>query len=202
MIYSGIIYLMMKFTNEYVDSFRYGPNLELVVHVSRYKINNTYRLSIDLRKKFKYFKKFGLTKNGLSMSREVALKVHEQILKIPENILMPEGAEYKELARFTKRGDLDVVIGVGVLYKGWGVDIREYVRDELRSYEGFTSRGVRVPVEYVEETAALLMKAVEAYDVLEKALSKRPHITSEPRIVAGEPCNGTNRRKGGSRKER
>ena len=81
----------------------------------------------------------GPTKSGITMNVSLLESTLKKLAELPEQ---PEAVEDVELARFSKKAGLELVVRITLYHDTTGIDFREWVDDGV--YKGWSKRGVRI----------------------------------------------------------
>lgn len=135
-----------RFTVEILSSIQYGPSHKIAGSVVTYRtFNNQLRWYADFRlnsydaKKNKYYASF----KGITLNEDIALKLYEELLKLPEEMPILNDGEVRNLGRFKKYANTSVNLSLVNYDNTTKIDIREWTDSEINGYKGPTKKGVR-----------------------------------------------------------
>ncbi len=141
-----------------------SPSTELVFYADVYR-GHPY---VSIRTFLKSGEYTGPTKAGVTLTPEIVAGMIKALETLPR-----DGAEApeKELARFTRRVGVELVLRVARFRDTVGIDLREWIDDA--NYKGWSKKGVRIP--YGEAPRAVdCLKAMQAF------LAEKPKPVPKP----------------------
>jgi len=157
---------------EVVGVVKQGPTTNLVMSLVKFRTSDSHLNSyIDLRynsysvQKNKYYK----SKKGITIPKRLLADVINALNGLspePPTDLPKEGNRI--LARFEKYKNIDLVVSLTIADGSPKVDIREWVRDVMHGYEGFTYKGVRFNYDLYPHFSSILMKIQDMISPLTK----------------------------------
>ncbi len=141
-----------------------SPTTELVFYADVYR-GHPY---VSIRTFLKSGEYTGPTKAGVTLTAEIVAGMMKAIEALP-----PDGAAApeKELARYTRRAGVELVLRVARFRDSIGIDLREWVEDA--NYKGWSKKGVRIP--YGEAP-----RAVECLKAMNAFLAESPKSEAKP----------------------
>ncbi len=134
---------------------------EVLAEIGNIKIEdgNEIKFTVDSFKGHKYVsvRKYlnsdgysGPTKAGITLSPEMVGKISAAIASLPDD---PKEIVDIELGKYAKKQGLSIICRVSTFMNSKGLDLRQWQEDE--SYKGWTKKGIRLPVEKIQEIKQL-----------------------------------------------
>jgi len=114
---------------------------------------------VSVRKYLKSDTYSGPTKAGITLSPEIVGKINEALKTLPADY---KAIEDVELGKYAKKQGMSVVLRVSSYMGSRGLDLRQWQEDE--SYKGWTKKGIRLPIEKMEEIKNLFSQMVKYFE--------------------------------------
>lgn len=140
---------------------------EVLAEVGNIKIEdgNEIKFTVDSFKGHKYvsIRKYlksdgysGPTKAGITLSPEMVGKISAAISALPDDYKQIQDVE---MGKYAKKQGLSIICRVSTFMNTKGIDLRQWQEDE--SYKGWTKKGIRLPVEKIQEIKQLFVKLTQ-----------------------------------------
>jgi hypothetical protein len=152
--------IMPKFEMEKIGAITYGPSHKLMATVVHYRNTvNQLRWYGDIRMYGYSAKKsnFYASKKGITFTQEICLKLNNTLVKYPDEMPIIKTGDQIITEKFQRYPNLWVAIGLVNTDNTTRIDIREWIKTERTGYEGYTSKGIRIPYESRFELSNMLM---------------------------------------------
>jgi len=142
-------------------TIRNGPTANIAIALVKFrKSDGKMGMYTDLRAssysvdKNKYYS----SKKGITISNRFLLEVINFLTSLPEvpDSDVPDTGN-KKLFSINKYPNIDICVSLTKANGSVCVDIREWVRDQMHSYEGFTYKGVRFNYDLISQVTTVLM---------------------------------------------
>lgn len=123
------------------------------------------RFSIDAYRGYRYasIRKYltmgsyvGATRAGITLTPDIVTAIAPLLAALPND---PTQLEDKEIGKFAKRPGLSVIARISSFKGSRGLDLRQWQEDS--TYTGWTKKGIRLPIDKIEEIKALFVKMAE-----------------------------------------
>ena len=132
-------------TNVY--EIQYGPAHKIICTVVKYRDNRTQlKWHVDLRLYHWNATKrhYMATPKGVTFSQKVCLEMQNAMLKLPEDVSDLKEKEHRIFAKIQEHQTVWMCIGAVRYEQEYRLDLREWLIDVHKGYEGFTVKGLRM----------------------------------------------------------
>lgn len=114
---------------------------------------------VSVRKYLKTETYSGPTKAGITLSPEIVGKIAQALNTLPQDIAQIQDGE---LGKYAKRQGLSIVLRISSYMGSKGIDLRQWQEDD--AYKGWTKKGIRLPIEKLEEIKKLFAVMVKYFE--------------------------------------
>ncbi len=114
---------------------------------------------VSVRKYLKTDTYSGPTKAGITLSPEIVGKIAQALNTLPQDIAQIQDGE---LGKYAKRQGLSIVLRVSSYMGSKGIDLRQWQEDD--AYKGWTKKGIRLPIEKLEDIKKLFAVMVKYFE--------------------------------------
>lgn len=114
---------------------------------------------VSVRKYLKTDTYSGPTKAGITLSPEIVGKISQALETLPQDIAAIQDGE---LGKYAKRQGLSIVLRISSYMGSKGIDLRQWQEDD--TYKGWTKKGIRLPIEKLNEIKQLFVSMVKYFE--------------------------------------
>lgn len=114
---------------------------------------------VSVRKYLKTETYSGPTKAGITLSPEIVGKIAQALNTLPQDIAQIQDGE---LGKYAKRQGLSIVLRISSYMGSKGIDLRQWQEDD--AYKGWTKKGIRLPIEKLEDIKKLFAVMVKYFE--------------------------------------
>jgi len=114
---------------------------------------------VSVRKYLKTDTYSGPTKAGITLSPEIVGKISQALETLPQDIASIQDGE---LGKYAKRQGLSIVLRISSYMGSKGIDLRQWQEDD--TYKGWTKKGIRLPIEKLNEIKQLFVSMVKYFE--------------------------------------
>ncbi len=114
---------------------------------------------VSVRKYLKTDTYSGPTKAGITLSPEIVAKIALALNTLPQDAAQIQDGE---LGKYAKRQGLSIVLRVSSYMGSKGIDLRQWQEDD--AYKGWTKKGIRLPIEKLEDIKKLFAVMVKYFE--------------------------------------
>lgn len=154
--------IMPKFNSEICGTISYGPTNTITCSVVTYRNHkNQFKFYGDLRLNSYSVKKhcYYATPKGITLPHNVMKELIPVLSLLPTEHEEIEKDTQKMYCKIQKYPNLWICASLAFYENDYKIDIREYIVDAQKGYEGFTTKGIRIDYSLKDQLVNMMMVA-------------------------------------------